>query len=305
MTLQTFLVWIAVGLIAGWLAAAVVGGGFGIIGDIVVGSVGAFLGGFIFRGLHVHVPWGGFPGTVLVAYVGAVVLLLILRLISYARYHSPCAARSVAEQARQERVQIGGRRREKHPAQPRRQPRQRGASAGDVVQGGHGRQVIRRDLGAALGAPDQRLERHEATRAIGLGPHHQIPQRRRRELPRPGQRQARGRRAGHVVRRVVQRALERGDGGRRIPLRQPAQRARRRGTQRLAPLRARVGQQAPGRLGRAGQLTPPHAGRLARGVIAAGQRRLVPWQRLLRAPTRHGGQDARRLGAHHRSTIVD
>jgi len=51
--------------------------------------VGAFLGGFIFRGLRVHVPWGGFPGTVLVAFVGAVVLLLILRLISYARYHSP------------------------------------------------------------------------------------------------------------------------------------------------------------------------------------------------------------------------
>jgi uncharacterized membrane protein YeaQ/YmgE (transglycosylase-associated protein family) len=89
MTLQTFLVWIAVGLIAGWLAAAVVGGGFGIIGDIVVGIVGAFLGGFVFRGLHVHVPWGGFPGTVLVAFVGAVILLLILRLISYARYHSP------------------------------------------------------------------------------------------------------------------------------------------------------------------------------------------------------------------------
>ena len=89
MTLQTFLVWIAVGLIAGWLAAAVVGGGFGIIGDIVVGIVGAFIGGFVFRGLHVHVPWGGFAGTVLVAFVGAVVLLLILRLISYARYHSP------------------------------------------------------------------------------------------------------------------------------------------------------------------------------------------------------------------------
>ena len=89
MTLQTFLIWIAVGLIAGWLAAAVVGGGFGIVGDIVVGIVGAFLGGFIFRGLHVQVPWGGFPGTVLVAFVGAVVLLLVLRLINYARYHSP------------------------------------------------------------------------------------------------------------------------------------------------------------------------------------------------------------------------
>jgi uncharacterized membrane protein YeaQ/YmgE (transglycosylase-associated protein family) len=88
MTVQTFLVWIAIGLIAGWLASAVVGGGFGVIGDIVVGIVGAFLGGFIFRGLHVAVPWGGLAGTITVAFVGAVVLLLILRLISYARTRS-------------------------------------------------------------------------------------------------------------------------------------------------------------------------------------------------------------------------
>lgn len=89
MTLQTFLVWIAIGLISGWLAAAVVGGGFGLIGDIVVGVVGAFIGGFIFRGLHWRVPWGGFAGSVVVAFVGAVVLLLILRLIWYARAHGP------------------------------------------------------------------------------------------------------------------------------------------------------------------------------------------------------------------------
>jgi len=88
MTVQTFLVWIAIGLIAGWLASAVVGGGFGVIGDIVVGIVGAFLGGFIFRSLHVSVPWGGLPGTIAVAFVGAVVLLLVLRLISYARTRS-------------------------------------------------------------------------------------------------------------------------------------------------------------------------------------------------------------------------
>jgi len=59
----------------------VVGGGFGVIGDIVIGVVGAFLGGFIFRGLHIHVPFGGLPGTIFVAFIGAVVLLFILRLI--------------------------------------------------------------------------------------------------------------------------------------------------------------------------------------------------------------------------------
>ena len=81
MTLETFLIWIVIGLIAGWLASAVAGGGYGLIGDIVVGIVGAFNGGFIFRGLHIHVPWGGIPGTILVAFVGALVLLVVLRVI--------------------------------------------------------------------------------------------------------------------------------------------------------------------------------------------------------------------------------
>ena len=81
MTLETFLIWIAIGLVAGWLASAVAGGGFGVIGDIVIGIVGAFIGGFIFRGLHVHVPWGGIPGTIFVAFVGALVLLVVLRVI--------------------------------------------------------------------------------------------------------------------------------------------------------------------------------------------------------------------------------
>lgn len=81
MTLETLLLWVVIGLVAGWLASAVVGGGFGIVGDIIVGVVGAFIGGMIFRGLHIHSPWGGLAGTILVAFVGAVALLLILRLI--------------------------------------------------------------------------------------------------------------------------------------------------------------------------------------------------------------------------------
>jgi uncharacterized membrane protein YeaQ/YmgE (transglycosylase-associated protein family) len=81
MTLETFLIWLVIGLIAGWLASMVVGGGFGLLGDIIVGVVGAFIGGFIFRGLHVRVPWSGIPGTILVAFVGALVLLVVLRVI--------------------------------------------------------------------------------------------------------------------------------------------------------------------------------------------------------------------------------
>jgi uncharacterized membrane protein YeaQ/YmgE (transglycosylase-associated protein family) len=80
MSLETILLWALVGLIAGWLASAVVGGGFGVVGDIVVGIVGAFLGGFIFRALHVATPFAGLPGTVFVAFIGAVVLLLFLRI---------------------------------------------------------------------------------------------------------------------------------------------------------------------------------------------------------------------------------
>ncbi|MES1207878.1 MAG: GlsB/YeaQ/YmgE family stress response membrane protein [Pseudomonadota bacterium] len=85
MTLETFLIWLAIGLIAGWLASAVVGGGMGVIGDIVVGIVGAFLGGLIFRWLHIAAPFGGIPGTVFVAFIGAVVLLLLLRLVRRTR----------------------------------------------------------------------------------------------------------------------------------------------------------------------------------------------------------------------------
>jgi uncharacterized membrane protein YeaQ/YmgE (transglycosylase-associated protein family) len=78
---QTFLIWIVIGLVAGWLASALVGGGYGIVGDIVIGIVGAFLGGFVFRGLHVKVPFRGLAAQIFVATVGAIVLLVILRLL--------------------------------------------------------------------------------------------------------------------------------------------------------------------------------------------------------------------------------
>ena len=81
MTLETLLIWIVVGLVAGVLASMVVGSGFGIIGDIVVGIVGAFIGGWIFRSAGWNAPFGGIAGTIFVAFIGAVVLLAIVRLV--------------------------------------------------------------------------------------------------------------------------------------------------------------------------------------------------------------------------------
>jgi uncharacterized membrane protein YeaQ/YmgE (transglycosylase-associated protein family) len=84
MTLETVLLWSVVGLIAGWLASMVAGGGgLGVIGDIVVGVVGAFLGGFIFRELHITTPFHGLPGTIFVAFIGALVLLLVFRIVRH------------------------------------------------------------------------------------------------------------------------------------------------------------------------------------------------------------------------------
>jgi uncharacterized membrane protein YeaQ/YmgE (transglycosylase-associated protein family) len=76
------LTWLIVGLVAGVLASLVMGGtGYGIVGDIIIGIVGAFVGGWIFAQLGVDSPWGGLPGTIFVAFIGAVVLLFVLRLI--------------------------------------------------------------------------------------------------------------------------------------------------------------------------------------------------------------------------------
>ncbi len=81
MTAEMILIWIIVGLVAGVLASMVVGSGFGLVGDIVIGIVGAFVGGLVFRAAGWHAPFGGMAGTIFVAFIGAVILLLILRLL--------------------------------------------------------------------------------------------------------------------------------------------------------------------------------------------------------------------------------
>ncbi len=77
--------WIVVGLIAGWLAGLVVkGGGFGCVGDIIVGVIGGLLGGWIASSfLHMGNPMSGINiESIVVAFIGAVILIIILRLIS-------------------------------------------------------------------------------------------------------------------------------------------------------------------------------------------------------------------------------
>src|SRR5215471_2943434 len=80
-SLTTVLWWLLVGLIAGFLASVVMrGGGYGIVGDIVIGLVGALIGGLLASLLGIGA--GGFIGTVIIAFIGAVILIAILRAVS-------------------------------------------------------------------------------------------------------------------------------------------------------------------------------------------------------------------------------
>ncbi|EFH81703.1 GlsB/YeaQ/YmgE family stress response membrane protein [Ktedonobacter racemifer] len=73
--------WLLVGLIAGFLASVVMrGGGYGIVGDIVVGLIGAFIGGFLAS--LVGLGSSGLIGTIIIAFIGACVLIALLRLVS-------------------------------------------------------------------------------------------------------------------------------------------------------------------------------------------------------------------------------
>ncbi|MGA2094750.1 MAG: GlsB/YeaQ/YmgE family stress response membrane protein [Candidatus Acidiferrum sp.] len=77
--------WLITGLIAGWLAGLVMkGGGYGIIVDILLGIVGGWLGGWVFGLLHLPIPGGPMVGSIIVAFIGAVILVGITRLIKRA-----------------------------------------------------------------------------------------------------------------------------------------------------------------------------------------------------------------------------
>ena len=77
------ILFLAIGLVAGWLASRVMrGGGFGLVGDLIVGVVGAYVGGWLFGLLGITA--GGLLGSLVTAFVGAVVLLYVIRLIKRA-----------------------------------------------------------------------------------------------------------------------------------------------------------------------------------------------------------------------------
>lgn len=83
LNIEGLLVFLVIGAIAGWLAGLLVkGGGYGLLGNIVIGVVGATIGGSIFSAMGVAT--GGLLGAIITATVGAVVLLFIVRLIKRA-----------------------------------------------------------------------------------------------------------------------------------------------------------------------------------------------------------------------------
>jgi uncharacterized membrane protein YeaQ/YmgE (transglycosylase-associated protein family) len=78
---ESLLIIILVGIVAGWLAGQVMQGtGFGIVGDLIVGLLGAFIGDWLLPRLNIH--FGvGIVALIINAVIGAIVLLLVLRLI--------------------------------------------------------------------------------------------------------------------------------------------------------------------------------------------------------------------------------
>ena len=78
---MSFVWFILVGLVAGWLAGVVMkGGGYGILGDIIIGVVGALLGGWLFGILSLGAG-GGLLGSIVVAFIGACILIFLIRLL--------------------------------------------------------------------------------------------------------------------------------------------------------------------------------------------------------------------------------
>jgi len=75
--------WAVVGLIAGWAAGRIMkGGGYGVVMDIVLGIIGAIVGGWVMSAVGVHA--GGFIGTIIVAIIGAVILIWVTRMLKKA-----------------------------------------------------------------------------------------------------------------------------------------------------------------------------------------------------------------------------
>jgi len=80
-TVQTIIIWLIVGGVAGWLAGLIVtGGGFGLIGNIVVGIVGAVIAGWLLPQIGIVIG-GGIIAAIINALIGAIILLVIIMLV--------------------------------------------------------------------------------------------------------------------------------------------------------------------------------------------------------------------------------
>lgn len=81
---ESLLIILIVGLIAGWLASEIVdGSGYGLVNDILIGIVGAFIGSWLLPHLGIHIG-GGLIAAIVSATIGAILLLLVIRLIASA-----------------------------------------------------------------------------------------------------------------------------------------------------------------------------------------------------------------------------
>ena len=81
MSIESIIIFLIVGAVAGWLAGLVVKGrGFGLVGDIIIGIIGALIAGWLLPRLGIYIG-GGIIGQVIEAFIGAVILLIILRLV--------------------------------------------------------------------------------------------------------------------------------------------------------------------------------------------------------------------------------
>ena len=77
------ILFLAVGLLAGWLGSKIVRGkGFGLVGNLVVGIIGAFIGGYVFRGIGLHAE--SLVGELIAATVGAIIVLFVVRVLKSA-----------------------------------------------------------------------------------------------------------------------------------------------------------------------------------------------------------------------------
>jgi uncharacterized membrane protein YeaQ/YmgE (transglycosylase-associated protein family) len=85
MDVANLITWLVLGLIAGALAGFVMRGGYGIVGDIIVGILGAFIGGYVFSLVGGGGVTGLNIGSIFVAFVGACILIALLRLLSRGR----------------------------------------------------------------------------------------------------------------------------------------------------------------------------------------------------------------------------